>query len=529
MEKLKQLPIGVQTFLKMRSRNYVYVDKTEYVYDLAMKEGNFFLSRPRRFGKSLLLSTFSELFKGNRLLFKDLWIEDKWDWSVTRPVIHLSFANMGYKELGLAAAIKLSLAELAKTHQITFTSDSYQQQFRELISHLHEQYGRLVILIDEYDKPIIDFLEKGKIAQAKENQAIMKTFYSVLKDAEASIHFLFITGVSKFSKVSIFSDLNHLDDLTLNSHYATIVGYTQEELEANFEDHIQSTSQALDLSREELLMMMKKWYNGFSWDGKRTLYNPFGTLNFFNNQAFRNYWFTTGTPTFLLNLIKQKGAFEFEDIRLNDTILEKYDLDNLDIVPIMFQTGYLTIKSVDVLSGEMVLDYPNKEVRDSTYQFILDDLTRTPNAETSHITVGDLGKAFNNNDLDTVQLIINTLFSDLPTQLYEADKNDKRRELELSERFFHSIIHLVFKYLGVFIDSEVSTSLGRADSIVQTPTHIYLFEFKYNRSANAALTQLLAKNYADKYRATGKKLTGIAVNFSHKTRRINGWKIKELD
>jgi hypothetical protein len=529
MKKLKQLPIGVQTFKKMRELDYVYIDKTEFVYNLAMKEGVFFLSRPRRFGKSLLLSTFKELFKGNRPLFKDLWIEDKWDWSVTKPVIHLSFASMSYRELGLAAAIKIELKSLIETYKIDTNADSYQEQFKDLIEQLYQQFGKVVILIDEYDKPIIDYLEKGTIAQAKENQAIMKTFYSVLKDAEDYIQFLFITGVSKFSKVSIFSDLNHLDDLTLHQDYATIVGYTQEELELNFEDHIQNVMQSLNFSREKLLAEMKKWYDGFSWDGRQELYNPFGTLSFFNNRAFRNYWFATGTPTFLLKLMKEKGIFEYESKRVNDTILEKYDLDNLDIVPIMFQTGYLTVKEMDFETGDMLLDYPNQEVRDSTYQFIIDDLSRTPSGETSHITVKDLSKAFNDNDLATVQLIINTLFSDVPVQLYEADKDDKKRELELSERFFHSIIHLLFKYLGIFIDSEVSTSLGRADSVVQTPTHIYLFEFKYNRSANAAMTQLENKNYADKYRATGKKLIGIGVNFSHKIRRINGWKVKELN
>jgi Predicted AAA-ATPase/PD-(D/E)XK nuclease superfamily len=529
MKKLKQLPIGVQTFKKMRENDYVYIDKTKFVYDLAVKRGVYFLSRPRRFGKSLLISTFKELYEGNRDLFKGLWIEDKWDWSKKNPVIHLSFASIGYKTLGLEDAILQILKELGINNNITFSTNSFDLQFKELVQKLYEKHGKVVILVDEYDKPIIDFLEKEKLEQAKENQNILKTFYSILKDAEECLELLFITGVSKFSKVSIFSDLNHISDLTLNQDYATIVGYTQEELEFSFADYIEITQQDLGLSREVLLSTMKTWYDGFSWDGKKLLYNPFGILNFFNNRTFRNYWFTTGTPTFLVTLMKEKGVYEFESQRVNDVFLEKSDLDNLDIVSVMFQTGYLTVKELDVMTGEILLDYPNQEVRDSMYQFILDDLARTPNGTTSHITVKDLSKAFASNDLVVVKSIINTLFSDVPVQLYNANQNDKKRELALSERFFHSIIHLIFKYLGVFIDSEVSTSMGRADSVVQTATHIYIFEFKYNKSGKAAMTQLEKNNYADKYRSSGKKLIGIGVNFSHLTRQINGWVVKELN
>ena len=529
MKELKDLPIGVQTFKKMRENNYVYVDKTEHIYNLARQAGVYFLSRPRRFGKSLMLSTFKELFEGNRALFNGLWIEKKWDWSKKNPVIHLSFANMGYKTLGLEKAILYELKELSMLHKITFSTDGFDLQFRELIQKLHEKHGKVVILVDEYDKPIIDYLEKGKFEQAKENQNIMKTFYSVLKDAEEYLQFLFISGVSKFSKVSIFSDLNHLSDLTLNQNYATIVGYTQAELEANFGDYIDFTTEKLAIYRDDLLAKIKEWYDGFSWDGKQLLYNPFGVLNFFNNQAFRNYWFATGTPSFLIKLMKEKGIYEFENQRINDTFLEKSELDNLDIVSVMFQTGYLTVKELDPMTGEMLLDYPNQEVRDSMYQFILDDVAKNPKGTTSHITVKDLGKAFNTNDLPMVKLIINTLFSDVPVQLYNANQNDKKRELALSERFFHSIIHLVFKYLGVFIDSEVSTSMGRADSIVQTATHIYVFEFKYNKSGKAAMVQLEKNNYADKYRLFNKKIIGIGVNFSHVTRQINGWIMKELN
>ena len=528
MKKLKLLPIGVQTFLKMRSNDYVYVDKTEHIYRLVENGGMYFLSRPRRFGKSLTVSTLRELFEGNRLLFKDLWIENKWDWSKASPVIQMSFASMPYKELGLDKALKIKLKEIAAQNDITFKEDSYQQQFEELISGLYQKHGKVVILIDEYDKPIIDYLEKGELSQAKANQKIMKTFYSILKDAELHIRLLFITGVSKFAKVSIFSDLNHLTDLTLHKDFSTLVGYTQAELEANFGPHIKALSIFQDMNRADTLAMMKDWYNGFSWDGKNTLYNPFGTLTFLSEQAFRNTWFSTGTPTFLADLIKEKGVFEFEKRWMSGLSLEKYDLDNLDIIPLMFQTGYLTVKERDVKNGDMLVDYPNREVRDGMYQFLLDDLTRNTYKDSSSIAVKDLSKAFKDNDLDKVKLMIDVLFTDLPAPLPEPKNADKRKEIELSERFFHGVIHLVFKYLGIFIDSEVYSSLGRADSVVTTDTHIYVFEFKYNRSGKAAFEQITKKQYGEKYRMTGKTIVGIGVNFSHITRKINGWVVKNL-
>jgi Predicted AAA-ATPase/PD-(D/E)XK nuclease superfamily len=530
METLKLLPIGVQTFKNMREENYVYVDKTEHIYQLASKIGYYFLSRPRRFGKSLMVSTLKELFEGNRKLFTGLWIEDKWDWSKTNPVIHLSFAQMGYKTMGLEKAILYELKALATQHNVVFSTDAVNLQFRELIQVLHEKHGKVVILVDEYDKPIIDYLEATQMHKAKENQLIMKTFYSVLKDAEVHIHTIFITGVSKFAKVSIFSDLNHLKDLTLDPKSVTIAGYTQTELEANFEPHIQAVMESLNLDRNQLLDMMKDWYNGYSWDGKQTLYNPFGMLNFFDEKVFRNYWFTTGTPTLLIKLMKEAQVFEFERKAITDTSLEKYDLDNLDLPSIMLQTGYLTIKEKDVLTGDMVLDYPNREVRNSMYQFILDDLARHRRmGHYANNTVSDLRIALKENDLYKVEMIINTLFADIPSNLYESHKNDPQKELQLSERFFHSIIHLLFKYLGGFIQSEVSTSWGRADSVVTTDTHIYIFEFKFNRTGQYALNQIIKNNYAEKHRASGKILVGIGVNFNHKTRNINGWKAKILD
>lgn len=528
MKGLRNLPIGVQTFKKMREENFAYVDKTEHVYNLAIKKGVYFLSRPRRFGKSLLLSTFKELFEGNRPLFKGLWIEDKWDWSKTSPVIHISFARLDYQESGLNGAITSEIKRIAKEVNCSLVATTIKESFDELIRNLHQQHGKVIILIDEYDKPIIDYLETHLLDQAKANQKILKMFYSVLKDAESMIDMLFITGVSKFAKVSIFSDLNHLTDLTLDRNYATLTGITQEELELYFEDYIQWLLQDFQIEREPLLQRIKDWYNGFSWDGIHTVYNPFGTLTFLAKRGFSNYWFDSGTPTFLIHMMKKNSKFDFENSVTSSALLNKYDLDNLDLVALLFQTGYLTIKKRDFLTDEIVLDYPNLEIKDSMYTYMIDALAPNPDLVSSGVSVLDLSRAFQAHDLLKVRTIINTLFTDLPAHLYESNKNDTKKELALSERFFHSIIHLLFKYLGVFIDSEVHTATGRADSVVQTNAHIYLFEFKYNRSAKAALTQLKTKNYVEKYKITGKTLIGIGVNFSHKNRCINGWIVEEL-
>jgi hypothetical protein len=528
MKELKELPIGVQTFKKMRENNYVYVDKTEHAYRIARTEGMYFLSRPRRFGKSLMLSTLNEIFNGNRLLFKDLWIENKWDWSQKSPVIRFSFDAMGYKHHGLDVAIEIELKNISDKFDIVLTTKDYQLQFKELIQKVYEKLGKVVILVDEYDKPIIDFLEKEELHIAKNNQKIMKSFYSVLKSAEAQIRLLFITGVSKFAQVSIFSDLNHLNDLTLHPDFATITGYTQAELEANFDDRIEAIAVFQKMDKEALLSKIKEWYNGYSWDAVQTLYNPFGTLNFLDQKIFKNFWFATGSPTFLINLIKEKGVFEYEKQWMDSLSLQRYDLDNLDIEPLMFQTGYLTIKELDITTGDMLMDYPNREVRDAMYLFLIDATTRSQYGSGANITVKDLSKAFNTNDLDKVHLIINAMFADLPSVLYESDKTNKRKEIELSERFFHSIIHLVFKYLGIHIDSEVNTSFGRADSVVTTASHVYVFEFKYNRSGKAAFAQIEKKEYGEKYRSTGKTIVGIGVNFGHITRKINGWVVKTL-
>ncbi len=515
---MKNLPIGLQTLPKLREKNCVYVDKTQMVHRLITKGVYYFLSRPRRFGKSLLVSTFKELFEGNKELFKETWIYDNWDWSKTSPVIQFSFDKMDYKGLGLDGAISGELSKWAEYYGITFSQDRFKSQFRELLEKVYEKHGQIALLIDEYDKPIIDFLEQEPLAQAKINQAIMREFYSILKSSEPYLCFFFVTGVSKFSQVSMFSELNNLKDITMHKDYATITGYTQSELESNFDEHLQSAMQQLHLSREELLKQMAIWYNGFSWDGKQTVYNPFGTLNFLDEQTFRNYWFSSGNPKFLIHQMKKYTRFDIENTTTNGYLLNKYSLDNLDLVPLCFQTGYLTIKHIDPMTEEMVLDYPNKEVRESMYQFMIDDIALTDMRPNTGTTIKDLNKAFLAHDLEKVKTIINSLLASLPYETYKKQ----------SEGFFHGLLHLIFSYLGIYIESEPHLSNGRADVIVQTPSHIYIFEFKFNKTEQEALEQIKKTDYADKYRAIGKPIIGIGVNFNKAKKKITGWVTEAL-
>jgi Predicted AAA-ATPase/PD-(D/E)XK nuclease superfamily len=510
---MKNLPIGIQTLKEIRRRNCVYVDKTQLVHQLVTTGKYYFLSRPRRFGKSLLVSTIKELYKGSKTVFEGLWIENNWDWSKKHPVIHFSFDDMSYKQVGLEQAIEDEIFRIAKTYQIELETTNYKGKFKELIQKLAQKRGKVVVLIDEYDKPIIDFLETTLIETAKANRDVLREFYGVLKNADEHLELVFITGISKFSKVSIFSHLNNLKDITLSKHFAALTGYTQEELEFYFADYIQKCMDSLEIDKETLLNQMKIWYNGFSWDGKTKVYNPFGTLNFLDDQTFKNYWFATGSPRFLIEQMRSQTLYNVENSVVNNTILDKYDLDNLTLIPLLFQTGYLTVKSIDPMTGDMVLDYPNKEVRESMYQFLIDDISRNPQRMHTGMTINDLKNAFVSRNLEQVQSIINALLADLPSETY----------IKQTEGLYHGLIHLTFKYLGVFMDSEVHSSQGRADAVVQTSTDVYIFEFKFNKSAQEAIDQIHKKNYAAKYKASGKMITGIGVNFDSEIKQINDW------
>jgi len=509
----QKLPIGIQHFKEIREDGYLYVDKTEDIFRLIESGKFFFLSRPRRFGKSLTLSTLKALFKGQKELFDGLWIQDRWDWTKVFPVVHISFSSIGYKTMGLEEALNNTLDKQAQAYGIILKSKEYDQKFKELIEKLSPPNG-VVLLIDEYDKPIIDYLDD--LPQAKEHQKILKSFYSVLKDAGTYIRFLMITGVSKFSKVSIFSELNNLTDLTIHPKFTTLVGYTQEELEHYFKENLQELTGVLVPTTSELLQLLKDWYNGYSWDGKNFVYNPFSILSFFGAGRVRNFWFTTGTPTFLIKLLRKKQVINLTKIEVDESAFESYDIENLDTLPLLFQTGYITIKREEEF-GVFTLDYPNKEVKESMLRHLIGSFRNDSPAFSTPIVI-KLRKAFIDNDMNTIITIINSLFKSIPSHIFIKEK----------EAYYHSIIFLIFQYLGQFIAAEVNTSDGRIDAVVQTDTHIYIVEFKLDESAKAAIQQIEQKEYGVKYQNSEKQIIGLGINFSSKTKSVADWQTKKL-
>ena len=362
---MKKLPIGIQTLSEINGGDYIYVDKTKLIAELI--EGKYyFLSRPRRFGKSLLVDTLKQIFLGNKELFKGLWIENQIDWQ-PYPVIHIDFNQVSYKDQGLREGLKNMVAQVAGEHQITLASSDLKEQFIQLIKDLYAAYRQpVVMLIDEYDKPIIDYLDN--IPQAVENREILKTFYSPVKPLDPYLKFVLITGVSKFSHVSIFSDLNNLNDITTHPRYAQMLGITWEEIETNFSEYLEELHKDYG---DETRALIKHWYDGYSWDGRHFVYNPFSVLNLFDKYKFANYWFRTGTPTFLTKLVKT-GNFnvpEFEQLVTTSSVLDKFEIENIELAGILFQTGYLTIKKKE---GEYyILGYPNHEVRQSWFEHLL--------------------------------------------------------------------------------------------------------------------------------------------------------------
>jgi hypothetical protein len=511
MEKLPNLPVSQQYLKSIINGEAIYVDKTQYIYDLCHPiDKNYFLSRPRRFGKSLTLDTINELFSGNRDLFKGLWIEDKWDWSQTFPVIRLSLDSIGH-EGGLSEALTEAMHDIAEKFDITLKKKLSGSLFKELIEKIAMKTGKqVVILIDEYDRPIVDYIDPYNLEMANKQRDVLKNFFSILKSASNNIRFLLITGVSKFSKVSIFSELNHLDDLTLQAHYAALCGYTQAELEHYF-------APFLKIMPPDTLEKMKLWYDGYSWDGATFVYNPFSVLKFFQERTYRNFWFETGTPTFLLKLMRKRFAYKLEETEVSNLILESFRLekfDELDVNSILLQTGYLTIKKIKP-SGTFILDYPNKEVQQSFGQFLLSEYTHTP------VTVPygpNILEALDQNNLAEVIKIINELVQSVPDQNYIKDE----------EKFFHAIIHLIFTMVGSDPRSEMHTPVGRMDTVVITAQRIFLFEFKIGGTKEAAIQCIKDRNYAESLRHRNLPITGVGVVFSPKTKGVEAWDKEEL-
>lgn len=501
----RKYPIGLQSFREIQEGEYLYIDKTEVVYQLVETGKYYFLSRPRRFGKSLLLDTIEELFTGSHELFERLWIHGQWNWERTNPVIHFNFAGMGVTELGLRPAIFKALHENAQRLGVTLTDTSIDQQFKELIIKASAK-GNVVILIDEYDKPLIDYLDNP--AKLDEHRGIMKSFYSILKGSDGQIRLLFITGVSRFGRVSIFSDLNNLRDITLNAQFSTLTGITQAELERDFAGEIEE----MEKESPDILHQIKEWYNGYSWRGKHRLYNPFSLLNFMADRVFDNYWYTTGTPTFLFEQLKKRKLGDMDGVEVTANTLADFNTDNLDAASLLFQTGYLTIKNI---SGQIYeLGYPNREVKESLLDGLL-NAYREPVVANSLVLVTILRKALATGDVEKVIDLLDSLLGQIPYEHWRAD----------TESIFTVVAVLTFKLAGVEIHTEVHSNKGRCDVLVATQDYIYVMELKLDRPAKEALEQILAKNYLQPYQADPRKKIALGIGFSSAERKVAEFEI----
>ncbi len=312
--------------------------------------------------------------------------------------------------------------------------------------------------------------------------------------------------------------MNNLKDITLSPKFSTLTGYTQNELEENFDDYLVEIEHKMQISRETLLQQMKIWYNGYSWDGINRVYNPFGTLNFLSDKVFRNYWFTTGSPKFLIDQMHERIVYDVENTLVDSIEFESYDIENVGLIPLLFQTGYLTIKELDIMTGDMVLDYPNKEVRESMYHFLISDLSRNPRRTATGRTIQDINKALQSRDLERVREIINSILADLPSETF----------IKQTEGLYHGLVHVIFSYLGVFVTSEVHSSIGRADAVVETTNDVFIFKFKFNKTGLEAIEQIKKKNYAERYKTSGKRILGVGVNFNNDEKQIDDWVEVEL-
>ena len=469
---MKKLPLGIQNFAEIASGDYVYVDKTRHIYNLITNASYYFLSRPRRFGKSLLLDTISAVFGGNKEQFKGLWIYDSDYEFVKHPIIKLDMSNISNKTPEtLEAALLYDLQIKLKDEGLDIIESDPSNVFKSLIIEMYKKYDQnVVVLIDEYDKPILDHIDDPETAEA--NRRVIRGFYGILKSMDPYLRFTMITGVTKFTKASIFSELNNLLDITMSVNFADICGIPIESLDEHFGEHIEELKNYKMFKqyanvRDDILT----YYDGYSWDGESKVINPFSLLSFFAQKKFESYWYASGTPKFLVDLIKNKpeSYLTLKNMRISERVLDSFDIQNIELEPLLFQSGYLTVKSVLTArySPIYVLDIPNYEVRDALNMQIVSALTESGDfqAERAQLEIGD---ALRDGDLQKVLIILRGLFASIPYNLHVN-----------LEAYYHSIFYAIMTILGFDCDAEVSTSKGRIDAVLELDDKVYVFEFKY--------------------------------------------------
>lgn len=511
-------PIGIQDFDKIINEGYTYVDKTELIYKIVHEGSYYFLSRPRRFGKSLLMSTLEAYFSGKRELFKDLAIEKlEEDWTAY-PVLHLDLNTGKYNSKdSLTHALDDFLSRLEANYGTFHSEKTLELRFMGIIERIYHKTGKpVVILVDEYDKPLLQSINNKELQE--DFRATLKAFYSVLKTQDRYIRFALLTGVTKFGKVSVFSDLNNLTDISMDEGYDTLCGITEEEMHRYFEESIQKLAERYKISYEETCARLKKRYDGYHFVEYGTgVYNPFSLLSTFRASKFGSYWFETGTPTFLVQLLQRENFYlpDLTQQQVSADMLNCIDAMDRNPIPVIYQSGYLTIKDYDEEFKVYTLGFPNEEVEEGFANYLLPYYAHT-GSEGAPMYVRNFVLALRNGKPEQFMKRMQVLFADTD---YKIVGN--------AELYFQNAFYIVTKLLGFYTEVERTISDGRIDMIVKTKDYIYIFEFKYDQNADIALQQIENKGYAKPFVTDGRKIVKIGVNFSREHRCIDEWKIKE--
>ncbi|GHV15073.1 ATPase AAA [Fibrobacterales bacterium] len=516
---LTKLPIGIQTFADLRENGYLYVDKTEYIYRLVSLGKSFFLSRPRRFGKSLLVSTMQALFLGKKELFKGLWIAKHWDFKQKFPVIKLDWSAVRRTSPEDAEpSLQGFLKRIATDYKIKLTEKTAADQFGELLESIHKKTGKqVVLLIDEYDMPILDNLETP---QAEPMRDYLQNFYKIIKSSDEHLRFIFLTGVTRFSKVALFSGLNSPLDITIDNRFSTICGYTQDELEKNFKQHIKVIAEEGGVSVATALERIKFWYNGFSWDGINPVYNPYSTLILFTQKMFRGYWFSSGSPTFLIEQIKKRNdvALVLEPVTLTLSNSDNFNIAHIDTAQLMFQTGYLSIKSVQKnafgTTDTYTLGVSNEEVRVALIEYLTGLYANAQISNTLALRE-QMTTALQNGDASSLEIFMRKMFADIPYKLYQK-----------KEAYYHSLFLLWLNLLGFKVQGEVNTNLGSIDAVWELGKQVIVAELKYSTKLKAktllknAMAQIKKNRYYEKYEKGSKTVSLLGIGFSGKEKDL---------
>ena len=509
----KLYPIGIQNFESLRKDGYLYVDKTALIYQLAKRGRYYLLSRPRRFGKSLLISTLEAYFQGKRELFQGLAMEELEKEWLQHPILHLDLNIEKYDSIeSLGNILNNALTHWEKIYGDEPSEASFSLRFAGIIRRAHELTGqRVVILVDEYDKPMLQAINNEELQREFRNT--LKPFYGALKTMDGDIKFALLTGVTKFGKVSVFSDLNNLNDISMDKQYVSLCGMTEKEIHHYFEDDLRRLATAQDMTYEETCTRLKEAYDGYHFrQNSEGIYNPFSVLNTFAKQEFGSYWFETGTPTYLVELLKQ-NHYNLEQMsheETNSEVLNSIYADESPI-PVIYQSGYLTIKDYDGEFGNYILGFPNREVEEGFIKFLMPFYTNVNKVE-SPFEIQQFVKEIRTGQPDAFLRRLQSFFADTPYELI--------RDLEVH---YQNVLFIVFRFVGFYVKAEYHTSEGRVDLVLQTDRYIYVMEFKLEGSAEEALQQIEAKHYARPFEADSRQLFKIGINFDNNTRNIERW------